>query len=573
MKDYYYILGISENSSLEAIKKAYRKLSHKFHPDKNEGDEFFADRFKEINEAYEVLSDTKKREYYDFHRVYKDNNESRKTGADNNPPNIIYFIGNKDSISEGEILTLKWKVQNANVVEIEGISNNLDLIGEKSFKVNKLEYKEYKDIKLNAINTDSNLRTTISIRIYNKYFNSKKSSNYDKLFDDRTENNTSNIKPKTFKLFGNQTLIFTISLSLLFLLYLGYKDYLKNELAINELKSLAIERTFFQSSFPLIGIKFDNIKTKYENGQVYLKLNINSNNDNVNIQNKIASKLRKSRFSFKFIFKDDDGFDLESVEYNINDLQPVVNSEYKVIGFNLNDNFRFDKEKYKQFINYEITHSEIDMNINEFIKAEDENSYGKILNYSNILGKIEFLNSPNIVSDSFLLNDEFIHYSKIDFSDPEDIGGNLNLRNLRPEEFVEHKLVLIDDFAKKCKFSLIKVYFNGDKIIDYCSILLDKMSNKCGFYLFLSESKENYHVVFLEENEYNTKVNELTLAGIKFGIQVGMEKAKNTIEFPNSKKNPILIPHDGILMYMYESSNSWIFYLRPEDRTIRLVDI
>jgi len=52
MKDYYYILGINQTSGLEEIKKAYRKLSFKFHPDKNDGDVFFTERFKEIQEAY-----------------------------------------------------------------------------------------------------------------------------------------------------------------------------------------------------------------------------------------------------------------------------------------------------------------------------------------------------------------------------------------------------------------------------------------------------------------------------------------------------------------------------------------
>jgi len=55
-KDYHYILGIDKNASLEDIKKAYRKLSQKLHPDKNDGDKFFEDRFKEINEAYEKLT-------------------------------------------------------------------------------------------------------------------------------------------------------------------------------------------------------------------------------------------------------------------------------------------------------------------------------------------------------------------------------------------------------------------------------------------------------------------------------------------------------------------------------------
>ncbi|CAK9808399.1 DnaJ homolog subfamily B member 4 [Anthophora plagiata] len=63
-KDYYKILGISKNASDDDIKKAYRKLALKYHPDKNRsaGAE---EKFKEIAEAYEVLSDAKKREVYD----------------------------------------------------------------------------------------------------------------------------------------------------------------------------------------------------------------------------------------------------------------------------------------------------------------------------------------------------------------------------------------------------------------------------------------------------------------------------------------------------------------------------
>ena len=65
IKDYYYILGIARNASQDEIKKAYRKLSIKFHPDKNDGDKFFEERFKDINEAYETLVDDAKRKIYD----------------------------------------------------------------------------------------------------------------------------------------------------------------------------------------------------------------------------------------------------------------------------------------------------------------------------------------------------------------------------------------------------------------------------------------------------------------------------------------------------------------------------
>ncbi len=66
MKNYYYILGLEKNASINEIKSAYRKLSVKFHPDKNNGDAFFESRFKDINEAYEVLFDSEKRRTYDI---------------------------------------------------------------------------------------------------------------------------------------------------------------------------------------------------------------------------------------------------------------------------------------------------------------------------------------------------------------------------------------------------------------------------------------------------------------------------------------------------------------------------
>ncbi len=64
-KDYYKILGVERNASASDIKRAYRKLALQFHPDKNPGDKGAEEKFKEINEAYEVLSNTSKRARYD----------------------------------------------------------------------------------------------------------------------------------------------------------------------------------------------------------------------------------------------------------------------------------------------------------------------------------------------------------------------------------------------------------------------------------------------------------------------------------------------------------------------------
>jgi len=65
MKDYYKILGVNKKASLSEIKKAYRKLARKYHPDLNPGDKEAEQKFKEITEAYEVLKDPKKRKQYD----------------------------------------------------------------------------------------------------------------------------------------------------------------------------------------------------------------------------------------------------------------------------------------------------------------------------------------------------------------------------------------------------------------------------------------------------------------------------------------------------------------------------
>jgi molecular chaperone DnaJ len=64
-RDYYDVLGVSKSATPDEIKKAYRKLAMKFHPDKNQGDKGAEQKFKEINEAYEVLKDQNKKAAYD----------------------------------------------------------------------------------------------------------------------------------------------------------------------------------------------------------------------------------------------------------------------------------------------------------------------------------------------------------------------------------------------------------------------------------------------------------------------------------------------------------------------------
>lgn len=87
-RDYYEILGISRNASEEEIKRAYRKLAMKHHPDRNPGNQAAEERFKELKEAYEMLSDNKKRAAY---------NQYGHAGVD---PNISHGSAGFSSFSE-----------------------------------------------------------------------------------------------------------------------------------------------------------------------------------------------------------------------------------------------------------------------------------------------------------------------------------------------------------------------------------------------------------------------------------------------------------------------------------------
>jgi len=95
--DYYALLGVSKNATDAEIKKAYRKLAMKYHPDHTKGDKTAEEKFKKISEAYAVLSDKEKRKQYDtfgadgFQQRYSqedifrgfDLDESRKTKGTN----------------------------------------------------------------------------------------------------------------------------------------------------------------------------------------------------------------------------------------------------------------------------------------------------------------------------------------------------------------------------------------------------------------------------------------------------------------------------------------------------------
>jgi curved DNA-binding protein CbpA len=167
MKDYYYILGLKPNATTEEVKKAYRKLSLKFHPDKNDGDEFFTERFKEIQEAYEILADSLKRSNYDNQKNRATNYNQNSSGSNFNP-DIEYFKSNKASFEYDEEITFTWKTINADKVILKPFGA-VPPIGQKTYKI-----KDFKNsiltFELLAENTNIGRQVKAALSLSNKTY-------------------------------------------------------------------------------------------------------------------------------------------------------------------------------------------------------------------------------------------------------------------------------------------------------------------------------------------------------------------------------------------------------------------
>lgn len=175
MKNYYQVLGLKENATLDEIKKAYKKYAIKFHPDKHAGDDFFKERFQEIQEAYDYLS------------KHKNDNCSQESDTTNNNDladdiEAVDFSCSPINIKEGEILTLNWNT-NTNCSIFITIDNGYSM---QSF--GNLDQNGSKKIKINRIN--GNIIATL--KCYNKnysicktiYISERKEANKDSYISD-----------------------------------------------------------------------------------------------------------------------------------------------------------------------------------------------------------------------------------------------------------------------------------------------------------------------------------------------------------------------------------------------------
>ncbi|WP_447951090.1 J domain-containing protein [Chryseobacterium koreense] len=166
MKDYYYFLGIKSNASDEDIKKAYRKLSLKYHPDKNPNDDFFSDRFREIQEAYEMLSEPERRRIYDENLAHL-----QRSYRPTMPPSIRTFSANKIRVKKGEEVIINWHTNNADVVKILpfGLEKGY---GERVFKITEFKEGEFQ-LLLHATNTLLNKTVVQGITITETFDNER----------------------------------------------------------------------------------------------------------------------------------------------------------------------------------------------------------------------------------------------------------------------------------------------------------------------------------------------------------------------------------------------------------------
>ena len=147
MKDYYYFLGIPQNASAEDIKKAYRKLSLKYHPDKNENDDYFSDRFKEVKEAYETLTNPERK------RIYDQNLGSQQRNVKSIlPPKIKNFSASKIRAQKDEEITIYWNTYDADLVKIVPFGLEKPN-GERTIRIKEFDSHGKFQILLHATNT------------------------------------------------------------------------------------------------------------------------------------------------------------------------------------------------------------------------------------------------------------------------------------------------------------------------------------------------------------------------------------------------------------------------------------
>lgn len=219
MKDYYYFLGLSTNASAEDIKKAYRKLSLKYHPDRNaDDDDFFVERFRETQEAYEALIDPERRRIYDEQLASVQRNVKSRM-----PPRIQNFNANTIRAFVGEEIRLNWQTYDADLVKI--IPFGLEKSnGERHFKIKEFDSNGEFRILLHATNTLLQ-KTVVQGIVIKKRQESNLTSEESYEVDNQQERNKPELNTRYLP---NKKQLLTIVILLILIIFLVIKKLLNN---------------------------------------------------------------------------------------------------------------------------------------------------------------------------------------------------------------------------------------------------------------------------------------------------------------------------------------------------------
>lgn len=197
MKNYYHLLGLKPEADLIEIKKAYKKLAIKFHPDKNDGDDFFKERFQDIQEAFKVLSDSQLKDDYDKKLFGYDKNL-----FESNLP-VVTLKVNKKIVEKGDDVIFKWSTKHVERIEI--FTNNKVI--EELNQNGQIAFNQYYNTNYRFVFHGNGQQITkiVEVKIIE---NAQKTSNFTTLNDSKSsadnqifvQNNIDNGKKK--KTFG-----------------------------------------------------------------------------------------------------------------------------------------------------------------------------------------------------------------------------------------------------------------------------------------------------------------------------------------------------------------------------------
>jgi curved DNA-binding protein CbpA len=221
VKNYYHLLGVKPEADINEIKKAYKKLAVKFHPDKNEGDEYFKERFQDIQEAFKVLSDSQLKDDYD-----KKLFEYDKNLFESNLP-VVTLKVNKKFVEQGDDVIFKWSTKHVERIEIFANNKVIEELNQNG----QITFNQYYNANYRFVFHGNGQQITkiVEVKIIE---NTQKTSNFTTLNDSKSsadnqifvQNNIDNGKKK--KTFGQllSIIIGSIVLSIMLTAFLLIVD-------------------------------------------------------------------------------------------------------------------------------------------------------------------------------------------------------------------------------------------------------------------------------------------------------------------------------------------------------------